>query len=203
MTVSIPLNFAEAAIQFRNTGDPDPWYITFGVDLTDMDGDYLTAGLNISQAWTATFNQSIHQSTTCMGVQLTISNGGPDYLRVFIPRAVEGGVTTAKLPQNCALLVDKRTARGGRKGRGRFFVPNILDESDVSNTGVITPTVSDDMQEYADTFLTLLNSAEPGGVVPPGTSTPMYLLHNSDEDPDLVTTLLVQQTIATQRRRLR
>jgi hypothetical protein len=104
------------------------------------------------------------------------------------------------LPQNCALLVKKQTNRGGRRGRGRFYVPMILPEASVDPVGNISGPQIEQKQTAADGFLEQLSTGP--------LNTPMVLLHNTEGvstagAPDPVTKLTVDGVISTQRRRLR
>jgi hypothetical protein len=110
----------------------------------------------------------------------------------------------ASLPPNCAVLMQKRTGVGGRRNRGRCYLPHCVGETDVNEGGVIAAAVLATLQNRADVWLDRLNN---GGV--PGTPTPAFLLHGVDPvtgDPFIptpVTSHPVSGTIATQRRRLR
>lgn len=202
MTLVIPPGFAEAAMELRNSGDPDPWYCTWGIDLSDVGGDYVSAGGNCIEAWTAGFEPSLRTTTTTMGVRLTIGQDGGDNLIVFVPSGLNGTSTDDKLPQNCALLVAKNSGIGGRKNRGRFFIPGILAESSVNDVGVIGSGTVTSFQGFADNMLTDLTAGVGGNP-----SVPMYILHNdtgpSTIAPTAVSSLSVSATISTQRRRLR
>ena len=89
------------------------------------------------------------------------------------------------------------TARSGRTGKGRFFIPNILNETYVDNVGVIDGGARSSLQGFVDQFLADLNAA----------GNPMVLLHNSGAPfgttPTPVISLALDGVIATQRRRLR
>jgi hypothetical protein len=104
-----------------------------------------------------------------------------------------------KLPQNCALLVKKQTALGGRQNRGRFFLPGMLTEEGVNNVGVIA---AGDRQSYQNKASSMLTSLAVGPLI-----APMVILHNDTPtpvpDPTPVTSLYVDNVISTQRRRLR
>ena len=202
MALVIPEGFAECAIELRNSGDPQPWYITFGVDLTNAAGDNIGAGDQINAAWNDSFNSSLRTTTTHTGVRMTIGTGDPDNLVLFVADGTNGTSSDEKLPQNCALLVSKTSAFGGRKNRGRFFIPNILAESSVSEVGVIGAGTVANYQGFADLLLASLSPGDDGAF-----NLPMMILHNntgpSTPAPTLVSKLSVSNVISTQRRRLR
>jgi len=201
MALVIPTGFAQVSIQFRNAGDPDPWYVTFAVEHPVDFGDYDLIADKVADAWIANHLGSMNTTTTMTGVQLRVGVGGDVPLTLFFPSAANGGSSTQKLPQNCALLVTKVTNRPGRTGKGRYFIPNILTESSVDQVGVITSGDVTDFQNNATGFLEDLAAA--GDSFP----CPMVLLHNAGAPggttPTPVDALVVDNVISTQRRRLR
>lgn len=201
MALVIPPGFALASMQLRNSGDPKSWYVTHGVDLTEIGGDYFEAAGNVQTAWSANVFAQLSTSTTFVDVTLRIGQDGGDPLTYIYAVGLNGGASAAKLPQNCALLVDKLTGRGGRTGRGRMFIPNILVENDVDNVGNISGGTVSALQGDFNTLLAALSDPMTGPPVP------MVLFHNAGAPggttPTPVDSLYVQSTIATQRRRLR
>lgn len=203
MPLVIPTGFAQASIQIRMDGDPDPWYITHGVDVSAAGGDYSEVASTIAGAWTENILAQLPTSARTSGIQLQVGQDGPDNLTLFFPKDIPGGSTGNKLPQNCAALVTKVTERPGRTGKGRVFIPSLLNETDVSNIGVISPSTLTGLQGDLDAVLAFLATPEPGFDVP----APMVLLHNAavpgGTTPTIVSGLQIQAVIATQRRRLR
>lgn len=203
MSLVIPTGYGQASIEMLNDGDPEPWFVTFGVDLSLVGGAYEDAAASIFSAFTATIGIQLTTATRFTACNLSVGQDGVDNLIVrYQPLAeVRGTATANMLPQNCAALYDKNTARAGRRGRGRMFIPNLLKEADVNNVGVLTGTLQGDLQLQANSFLALLQDEDPGLI------TPMVLLHNdsptADTTPDPVISLVVQPRISTQRRRLR
>lgn len=200
MALVIPPGFAQASVEIRNSGDPQPWYVTFGVDVSDAGGDFEAVAVKCATSFGNTIGLQLRTTSVTTGCNLAVGQDGPDRL-IFRGNVNLPGTSTAEmLPQNCAALYDKQTARAGRRGRGRMFIPNVLKETTVNEVGVMTPASLTDLQGQASQLLLQLASST-GGV-----ETPMVLLHNTgpgSTDPDLVTGLQVQQVISTQRRRLR
>lgn len=93
-----------------------------------------------------------------------------------------------------SMLATKRTLLGGRKGRGRMFLPAPL-ESQVNNTGELDSSYKGNVQDSLDDIINgtagMLNG-EP------------YLLHTaSSPAPTLIQAVTVESIVATQRRRLK
>lgn len=203
MAVQIPAGFGHAAVEIRNSGDPDPWYFTFGVLLDQYEENYEAAAEFIYDAAVTFIGGDLSNTAALTGVKLTVGMGVADNLIVTYSETTTGSSSGQKLPSNCALLVDKNTGIGGRKNRGRFFLPGILNENQVDMNGVIQPGVVGAFQTAANTFLDTLNTTT---VPPADPNTPMTILHNAGgvvPTPTPVNSLSVQGIISTQRRRLR
>lgn len=185
----IPVGYAQVLGRISLTGDAQEMAITFGVEgavLSQANADDISAAL-------ATFVKgSIGSNYTYQGA--IVSGGGIGGGLVW--ETTEGtGVglnSSSTLPSNCAYLYRKRTALGGRKNRGRMFLPGV-GEADVNSLGVISTGVVGALQALADDLLTDLDAA----------GYPMHILHNDSTPPTQVTALLLDSVIATQRRRLR
>lgn len=108
--------------------------------------------------------------------------------------SVAGSTTGEALPPNVALLVKKRTALGGKRNRGRLYIPGI-DEDTVDTAGVIDPTALVAMQADVTAWLADMVT----------NSTGMRILHTEPpgEPTIAVTSLVLDGRAATQRRRLR
>lgn len=198
----IPPGFAEVGIQFKHNSDPDPWYITFGIDTGEYTGSLALMANACGVRWMDTVGVFLSSDVRCSGVRLTAGQDGPDNLTIFVPLEIQGPASYDMLPQNCALLVQKQTPQPGRKGKGRMYLPGILQEAKVNAVGGVNGDFLSDVQAQLDAFLEVMNVGEPG--LDP---LPMYLLHNNygagTPLPSSITALVGQSTIATQRRRLR
>lgn len=189
---TIPSGYANIAVPFHFGTLDRASYITFGVFPDTLIGGPVPVAEAVQVVIDDTWQPAISSSVQIGPVEATVNAGtGPE------PGAagtfLTGGAAINALPSNCALLVQKRTAIGGRSGRGRFFLPWALEESDVSEVGLIDGSTRSDWQDLMDDFLAGLSAAD----------YPMTLLHSGAGDPAAVTSLSVQQVIATQRRRLR
>lgn len=204
MTLVIPPGFGQAAVEMRSEFDPDSWFTTFGVDLSDAAGDFSAAALGAVSAFENAFQLGfISNQVTITGIDLRVGQDGGPPLLVRVNRSAKGTAAGEKLPQNCALLVRKQTSRAGRTGRGRMYLPGVLNEGQVSQTGFLSPSEAALCEERVEIFLENLRDGSGGQVTP----TPMVLLHNAGvpggTTPTEVTSLVIDQQIATQRRRLR
>jgi len=105
-----------------------------------------------------------------------------------------GSNSIACAPANCSVLMTKRTALGGRKHRGRCYLPPMFfDESQINAAGVFDIFRATEVQDEWDNSVTELTSR---GWLP--------VLHHSDGTAgSLITGVTVSTLIGTQRRRLR
>lgn len=203
MTLEIPTGYAQVALVLKHDLDPDPWMVTFGLDITGVDETSGSVPAKIIEAYTDSISTSMSNAVTLTEVRFTIGNTGGDPVIVVTPAGVPGTISGAMLPQNCAILVAKNSAVGGRKNRGRFYWPGMLLESGVNAVGAIDSALVVDYATVFSSFLLGVETASTvgGDLVP---ATPMVILHNDAvTDPTAVDSLSVRSTIATQRRRLR
>jgi len=154
--------------------------------------------LNFINAWTS----ELDSQCTVGPTTLRVGQDGGD------PLSVEGSVTDvgeetgAMMPPNSNLLVKKQTALGGRRGRGRCFIPWVLQDAAVSDVGQIDSGSLAVRQSDAESWLAVLDSTTVATY-----ETPMYLLHDTrgagtEPAPSLVTALSVPSLISVQNRRI-
>jgi len=201
MGVVIPLGFGLATLPFRNTLDPEEMVCTIGFQ-DDPTASPNTMAVRVFGPLTS---QNFMQASSG-SVNYSYGPGRVTIMRTLGP--VEGVDTVSRtftnagllaLPNNCAILAQKRTARGGRRGRGRmFFPPFFIGEGSVTSAGGVTTSLIDQWNLELENWRA-------------GAATnvaPLYLLHDAPEigppiPPDAVTSLVGQYQIATQRKRMR
>lgn len=197
MAIVIPPGFANVALHFVLTGDPEDMLITFGVD-SSATPDPNALAFDISAAWASAWpasdmesNWSFLGATTAVGQDGGPPNTGEDHTHDY----GGAGTGTQTLPSNCAFLVKKVTSLGGRANQGRFYLPPAFgQEVDVDALGIISPAAVASLQGNLSDFFANLSP------------TPMVILHDASSPvmtPTAVANLQLQSLIATQRRRLR
>jgi hypothetical protein len=108
----------------------------------------------------------------------------------------QGTVSDSPITSNCALLVRKNTALGGRRNRGRFFAPpSLLNEGAVDPSGNISSGPLASLQTLWTNFFNLLATAD--------LEPQLFHQGSSPPAPTPVTSFTVDSLIATQRRRMR
>nr|CRY97748.1 hypothetical protein [uncultured prokaryote] len=201
MALVIPQGFAQVAIEIRNQGDPDSWYVTYGTDFDLTDFTAVETASGHANAFADTWRSYLDTTSEVRGAQLTIGSDGGNYTIYGATEVSGAGTSTAqRLPQNCATLIRKITDRPGRAGKGRVFLPGMLAEASVDQVGVITSTALTLLQTQCNTWITNLTGTGT-------TAYTMHVLHNAGipggTTPSPVVALQPDGVIATQRRRLR
>jgi hypothetical protein len=105
-----------------------------------------------------------------------------------------GATSLEAVPVNCAVLVRKNTASGGRRNRGRLYMPPAwISEGNIGPSGTILSTFVTAVQVRANTTRARLVTS---GQAP-------MVLHSDGAAGTLITNFSVDGRLATQRRRMR
>jgi hypothetical protein len=193
----IPPGYALVSLPLKHSALSRAAIVTWGIQLNDVP-DFADANDQLT-AYNDNFGSNTDDSVTMGPVTLRVGQDGGEALTVVGSATVDGGSAgSTKIAANSALLIHKHTARGGRRGRGRMYLPWVLAESSVTDTGVIDSTDRTAFQTHANDFL--------ADVVAAGVVDAMVVLHTSGEStpglPNVVTSLTVDGVIGTQRPRL-
>lgn len=196
MTVLQP-GIADVSVEINLTGFPRSAFITFGVDPVETDPTLVGATIAGCISSAGSLNSIMDSSATWRTVTVRIGqDGGEPLVGVHTMSLTGGSASATTLPPNCAVLVHKRTALGGRRHRGRFYLPWVAGEATVGEDGTIGATQVTQYQTAVNAFRSALSTAV----------TPMVVLHSlgrtSVPAATPVSALTVDPLIATQRRRL-
>lgn len=194
--MEIPEGFANVRHVFSLVGRPKQMGWSHGIQC----GVGQTAA-DVAPILTTAFTESFIPSTgailagwTYVGVEVTKTfAGNPDKHTRVINTVGSGGANG--LVVNCALLVNKNTGVGGRKNRGRAFVPPFnIPEASVDQAGFL---LAGDLVNQAAGYAAYRGKLEAEDLF-------LFVFHSSPADPaTLITSLTVSPQVATQRRRLR
>lgn len=187
----IPVGYSQVNILFTGAAVPSGAQMTFGVE----NGSGLTPlqiGALVSGDWNPSLLPALHVAA-CVLSGVLVKNGpnatGPSAtFAVNTPGTLGGTAGYA----GASVLIEKNTASGGRKGRGRMFMPGI-SESEIDVGGALAGGYRTLQQTAWTAFLNALSAD----------AIPMVLLHADATAPTPVTSLAIDATIATQRRRQR
>jgi len=195
MSARIPPGFAEIWVKFALPGDAEPMFSSLAVDLAPGESATLTLANSLMDVMLTNLDNVLSSSYAVQPGYVLFGNDGGDIRIDSTSTEQQGDVGENALPNNCAVLVRKVTGEGGRRNRGRMFIPGISEEA-VDATGAIAGTpLSNWNSAFDDIQTTLVGLATVDNLV---------LLHDSaPHTPTVITDLVVQPKIATQRRRLR
>jgi len=196
MGVQIPTGFTQANFRWSVAGDPEFMVCTLGLFDSLGETDPTTIASRVGTAWDAcdlTTASEMAAGWSAGTVLVTYqSTTGP--VTIEAGTAVGGTGTAGTLPNNCAVLVRKFTSTGGRRGRGRIYLPPAyLLETTVNQVGTIDPAEVSSIQLLVDDLLFQLSQQD---FLP-------RLFHEDGGVPATITQMLVQPKLATQRKRMR
>jgi hypothetical protein len=189
--MTIPTGYGQASIFFVGNGAPHGAAITFGFK-NNADQTAQECAADVVHCWTTSGimgNLSGSVATTKVRVKL-----GPDETGNFHEQAMSigGGLATTNTPPNVAFLLKKQTNLGGRKGRGRCYLPGVLEADVNADGGIIAARQTNLGVDAAEVLAEMIVR-----------DIPMVLLHGDATTPSTVAAWTLDPLVATQRRRLR
>lgn len=194
----IPATYAVARLIWSLASDSEEMISTLGLH---NDADFSAEDLaeEVYNAYTSSFDPAdLSNEYTFEGVSVTLGPVPGTGPTAEFRDPVPGTSSQTRPPSNLAVLVRKVTALGGRRNRGRMFLPaGFIAEGNVDARGFLDPALVSALQGDVDAFLTALDPSTLGAVTP-------VILHSEEPSaPTPVTALRVQSLAATQRRRMR
>ena len=190
--MNIPEGFAQVNFKFTGPSAPTGAEVTLGLELVGVDQTPAGVASTCRAAWDD--NVAPNQVDDIMLSSVLVKFGPNDEGPFFEDSGSDtGGSSSSPWSPAVAILVRKVTTLGGRKHRGRMFVPgypeNLVNASGDLETGVAASLTTNFTDFYND-----LVAADLAPVV----------LHNDPiELPTIITNLVVASTVGTQRRRQR
>jgi hypothetical protein len=202
MGVRVPAGHAEAVFHLRLSGDAEDMLTTIGVRMDA--GQAVTLGL-------ATAMADLYGASL-----LGVSGAGYSLVEVELKEGPDGngpqgtwaGLKTSAnasqpVPSNTAVLLSKITGFGGRRNRGRMYIPGPAE------------ILSDGRGQLSDADVTAMQSEATGfynGLVAMGGVDVPVIFHSTPDKlgvpqpaiaPTPITAIAVEKLLATQRRRMR
>lgn len=199
MSAILPAGYANAAWIFSSTYGTAPFVFTIGVDFTAGVEDAVATANGLFEAWNDSFQSDLSEAVTLDKVSLTIGQGGDITASVDSDLPAETGTRTGDNdPIALALLVNKKTATPGRRGRGRMFIPGVLAGSDTGLNGDLTPSAQSKHNANVNSFRGGIEAALLGD------GAQMVLLHSVEGvTPSPISNLTIAPKIGVLRKRLR
>jgi hypothetical protein len=196
MGVIIPDGFGQVSYHTMTDFDSEEMVWTCGLDFSVVP-DPQDALDDLEAAWGANIQSLTSSVTTLVRIKLKYgpTSTGPSYEQLVGVGGTNGG---ALPPPNVAVLVSKQTALGGRKGRGRVYLPGISSVSaGLDSGGNIDATRQNAVTAAMEGWRGDVTAGTASGGFPP------VLLHSDNTGPSTITAFAASNKLATQRRRLR
>jgi len=198
----IPPGYGQVLLPFTHANLARSAVVTYGLDLDAVGGDFSQVAQEQPVIFVTNWGDELDSQVTVGPATLRVGQDGGDPLSFTGVASETGSETAAMLPPNCALLMRKQTLLGGRRGRGRSYIPWVVQEAATDDVGQIDGSslaVRDgDAEAWRDDL-----EAGTTGTYP----TPMVILHDSsgagvEPGPSEGVAVSRDSLIATQRRRL-
>lgn len=196
---AIPVGFYNAEFIFNVDGSPRDITWGLGIDYSgDPSGDPTTVADQVYDSFTqigcayTAVNMQLGWFFT--GVSVTFMDESGPITGQHL-ETVAGTSTGTTVPVNCAILATKQTASGGRRNKGRAYLPPLSpSETSIDNVGNITsPTLASAQLSY-DTCFEALNDTD---------CSPVLFHQSAPFTPTPITGFRLSGLLATQRRRMR
>jgi hypothetical protein len=189
--------YADISIPLLNAALTRTAYVTFGVDSTGTDPSTIADQALTAFTAAGSLGAQIDTNVTIGPAICHLGTDGTADLVGIGSTTAAGGKAGSSTPANVCALFRKTTAVGGRRGRGRMFLPWCLVVADVDEAGKIQVVgTRNALNAAAVVFLAQL-------VISPGQ---MVVLHGPGKTPVIapspVSLMKVDLVIGTQRRRL-
>jgi hypothetical protein len=202
---TIDVNLALCRILLTHSISTRKSEITFAV----IDGD-VAGAQDVADDVMGSFNSNMRgvfdNEVVCGPTLVTLGDGTSTPSIATSAAALLNGtaVIPNSLPPNVALLVKKATAFGGRRNRGRMFLPWCLDGTSINEGGTVAPAGVTAIQALVNAWLADLTAVNVPMIIANRVfNTPLPPHHVVDIDAGhVVTSLTVENLVATQRRRL-
>lgn len=192
----IPAGHVLLKFRFRLATDPEEMLCTLGAETTAAsNADRISALNDQFDNWADNVLPLQVVGYSLVGVDGVFGTGGGDLPLSSTQGPANAGNPATGLTSNTAVLVQKLSAVGGRRNKGRMYVPGINPEA-VDNAGFLTGV---DLAAWNTAFNNLYLGVTSGTFL----DNPVIFHSVGDPTPTVVTDLDVDPRVATQRRRMR
>lgn len=203
MSLVIPPGYGLAAFTLTGPAGTQPYITTCGVDLDAAGGDWEQAANSAFAAFAQEVCPYINDALTLDRVQLTVGSDGPGGSVDSTLPPEPCGATGAFAPTAMSAIIRKQTANLGRTGRGRFFMPGVLQETWVEDNGQISTDGITALSTMAVNFYGALSEGSDDPLF--STPLPPVLLHSEGDiqPPTVITAFSVTNVVGWIRGRIR
>ena len=190
----IPPGYANIQWIMQHTNTAQIALTAIGVEIEAADPQVVVEGA--TAAFDDNFGELCGLAWAGLTVRMVIGTSDPSAPITLESPTWQGGSAAGNAcPAQVCTLLKKITLSGGRKGKGRMYLPGPLEGS-IDDAGHFTTTQSDDNQARATAFR--------GDMIAIAGVTSVVLLHTDPADePSEIVGILADPVVGSQRRRLR
>lgn len=194
--------YASCSLEMKHATMSRSAFITFGCNPVDTDPSAVAASLATAATQAGSLGSCIDSNVTWIAARASLGTDGSEDLVGVYPMNIPCTLSASTLPANCAMLVHKLTARGGRRGRGRFYIPWTIGTSTITEAGGVIASDVARVQAAVEVWAGQVNTLVGPVVLLHRPSEPGIAHPSSPGAPNVVTGYRADPLVATQRRRL-
>lgn len=194
----IPPGFAMCSIEHWLDNYPRPAIVTMGVSILGTESESGNVADQFHGAYTTSVGGVIDSSVRIRNARAVIGQDGGDPIVQESATSYPGARSGQSTPPALAVMASKATALGGRRNRGRMYIPWAVDEGQVGENGAIATAQVNGIQTRVNQLLVNLKGGDTGAY---NLLNGAVLIHSEAVPPTIITAMQVNPTIRTQRRR--
>lgn len=194
----VPPGYAACSIEHWLAGYNRPAVTTIGAKITGSEDGLNTVASDFAGLFFRAFASELDTNVFMRNAKAVIGqDGGEPVIQEWDPN-LAGTASRNSLPPAMALMLTKRTAVGGRKNRGRMYMPWAIPEDQVGENGSVSTGHIGRWVSRCNAFTTDFTRPT---TVDPSLISGWVVLHSDSTPPTPVTSMSPNQAIRTQRRR--
>lgn len=195
MTIVIPPGYAQFSIEFWLTDYNRPAVNVWGVDCRDNIYAPDTMASGFLDIIGPSIAAGIDSNVTMRDVRMVLGQDGADPVVGFSTGSYAGTAVRESTAPALACLINLNTGLGGRRNRGRKYLPWALNDTSVSEKGAVENSAVTGWNTRMAAVKTAMAANEWVPVLLHGTGS------SAVPDPTPVTTMTCSPVISTQRQR--
>lgn len=195
MTVQIPPGYASFAVEHWLLNYARPAVCVWGLNYPAGLGDPVLAANQIQSAYISAFAAGIDSNVTIRSSKLTIGQDAADPIVAVATTSGPGTAVRESTAPALAVMLELNTNLGGRRNRGRKYLPWAANDTSVSEQGILEASSVTGWNSRAAAFISGLDSYDVSLVILHGTGS------TTVPAPTPVTSITTNPVIRTQRNR--
>jgi hypothetical protein len=200
--VATPPGYALCSYELKHSLQSRSAYLTFGVDCSATDPTTVASNVRAAFITPGSLFSIIDDNVTLQNTRVSLGTDGAEDIVGSNPTTAVCTRGISSLPANCAVLMHKQTARGGRRGRGRMYIPWANSVTAVGEGGALSVPEVAQLQLAVNVWFNHLSTGNNPLVVLHRPSTGTIGPGTAPGAPNVVTAVTIDPLVATQRRRL-